>query len=1046
MNIVLMSKVTRVLASALFAVMLVALPASVGAQTADGFCLSSSDLTTDLTVGSSGEDVIDLQIALLKDGQKTVTSGYFGTQTQAAVVAFQTKYGISPAAGYVGPLTRTKLTELYGCADSTTPRGTLMATVEGTSVFASDGGTVTVPPTTSPYTGTLLSIAWSGKNVTACSVNNVGGQFFGGSGVTGSKTWGPKQSTTLQLRCFTDPDGDAVLTKTVTVAIGSATPSTTDGSGTIEPVRIASTSPLPVATAGTPYSYTFTSTGGSGTRTWRISSGSLPAGLFLGSPLSPSLSMSCTDATCVLSGTPTAAGSNTFTLRLDTGDGQSIGKSFSLTVGAGSTSGDPQSGATGSIGFVKDGTLVSEISVTSGSPVTVNWSSSNAGTCAVYGHAPGSNVNFFYASGPSGSQSYTPTRSTTVFDLKCYKDSALTLEKQVTVTMTTTSALRITSTSPLQTAVVGNAYAVSLASTGGTGTRSWRISSGSLPPGLTLNATNITNTCPTGAECTSISGTPTAAGTYRFTAQVQTSGGQSTSKEFTITVVEPTSTSQTPQGSISLTAAGVTGRSVSVASGSTVSISWNATNVDSCAVYGRAEGSTTYRFYRTGKTGTNETDTPTRTTTYSLECFKNGTQVLDEEATATVTTTSALRITSTSPLPAANANTPYSYTFTSTGGSGTRTWSTSGTLPPGLSLNTSACANTTNCVLSGTPTTVGPYSFTVRLATGDGQSIGKSFSITVGSGPASLVFGEVGVSAGSARSASSGSTPSSISVEPGTQVSVYWTASGVDACAVYGGTNFYATGLSNSKTDAPTRATTYRLECFKGGVQVVSKSVGVNILASAEVMGTLDYNNDHKLDQIDAQFLADVAAGTRSCPSGKICDVNKDSRISSSDSLALWRYIGTSSTSGLYDYNNDLKIDSLDVARLYGVVAGTAGCPTGKVCNIDGAGSVDAADVSILKGYIGSPAVSGSVLGANTGSSVCYIPATRDLSIGSTGPDVTNLQQVLTRDGENVPSTGYFGKQTQSAVIKFQQKYGIVPASGYVGPLTRAKLAELYDC
>jgi len=39
--------------------------------------------------------------------------------------------------------------------------------------------------------------------------------------------------------------------------------------------------------------------------------------------------------------------------------------------------------------------------------------------------------------------------------------------------------------------------------------------------------------------------------------------------------------------------------------------------------------------------------------------------------------------------------------------------------------------------------------------------------------------------------------------------------------------------------------------------------------------------------------------------------------------------------------------------------------------------------------------------------------------------------------------TGYFGEKTKEAVIKFQAEYGITPAQGYVGAITRAKINEL---
>ncbi|MBI5064763.1 peptidoglycan-binding protein [Candidatus Woesearchaeota archaeon] len=66
-----------------------------------------------------------------------------------------------------------------------------------------------------------------------------------------------------------------------------------------------------------------------------------------------------------------------------------------------------------------------------------------------------------------------------------------------------------------------------------------------------------------------------------------------------------------------------------------------------------------------------------------------------------------------------------------------------------------------------------------------------------------------------------------------------------------------------------------------------------------------------------------------------------------------------------------------------------------------------------------------------------------DLKIGVSGNEVTNLQNYLkTRGFYNDPTTTYFGPQTQEAVRKFQQKYGLT-TTGVLGPLTRAKINEL---
>jgi len=80
-------------------------------------------------------------------------------------------------------------------------------------------------------------------------------------------------------------------------------------------------------------------------------------------------------------------------------------------------------------------------------------------------------------------------------------------------------------TASLPGANVGTAYSASLAASGGNPPYSWSISAGSLPAGLQLSAS--------GGQ---ISGTPTATGTFTFTAQVTDLGGRTATKALSITV------------------------------------------------------------------------------------------------------------------------------------------------------------------------------------------------------------------------------------------------------------------------------------------------------------------------------------------------------------------------------------------------------------------------------------------------------------------------------------------------------------------------------
>ena len=78
-----------------------------------------------------------------------------------------------------------------------------------------------------------------------------------------------------------------------------------------------------------------------------------------------------------------------------------------------------------------------------------------------------------------------------------------------------------------------------------------------------------------------------------------------------------------------------------------------------------------------------------------------------------------------------------------------------------------------------------------------------------------------------------------------------------------------------------------------------------------------------------------------------------------------------------------------------------------------------------------------TVLTPATSSSYSF---SASLKLGSTGTDVTELQNRLTAEGVYAgPVTGYFGPLTQSAVKAYQAKYGI-DQLGIVGPATRANL------
>jgi hypothetical protein len=91
-------------------------------------------------------------------------------------------------------------------------------------------------------------------------------------------------------------------------------------------------------------------------------------------------------------------------------------------------------------------------------------------------------------------------------------------------------------------------------------------------------------------------------------------------------------------------------------------------------------------------------------------------------------------------------------------------------------------------------------------------------------------------------------------------------------------------------------------------------------------------------------------------------------------------------------------------------------------------------------------------LGSAQGGSAAACSFTRDLTVGSTGADVTCLQKYLNGAGHQVAASGagspgnessYFGSLTKAAAAKWQAANGVSPAVGYFGSISRAKYNSL---
>ena len=92
-------------------------------------------------------------------------------------------------------------------------------------------------------------------------------------------------------------------------------------------------------------------------------------------------------------------------------------------------------------------------------------------------------------------------------------------------------------------------------------------------------------------------------------------------------------------------------------------------------------------------------------------------------------------------------------------------------------------------------------------------------------------------------------------------------------------------------------------------------------------------------------------------------------------------------------------------------------------------------------GGAGTPTVSTSTTTPRTGTTTTTTPAHPTLQQGSTGADVTVLQQRLNALGYSVGTPdGSFGAATKAAVVTFQTAKRISPADGVVNAATWAAL------
>lgn len=256
----------------------------------------------------------------------------------------------------------------------------------------------------------------------------------------------------------------------------------------------------------------------------------------------------------------------------------------------------------------------------------------------------------------------------------------------------------VITTSALAPGYVDQAYGPALLSaTGGTTTSyTWDIAGGGLPPGIILQSGVI-------------SGTPTLDGTYDFTVGVTDSDTPShyATKDLSM-VVYPAASLTVTTTSLADAVANEAYAQTLAASGGVVPYTWDLEAQSSPLPDG---------FYLSGSG--HLTGTPTTAGSYSFSVEVVDSDVVPSSATASLTlsvlSAGPLSITTPNPLPPGTMGAAYAESLQANGGKAPYTWALeekSAPLPDGLFLSEGGH-------ITGIPTTVGSYSFSVKVTDSD---------------------------------------------------------------------------------------------------------------------------------------------------------------------------------------------------------------------------------------------------------------------------------------------------------------------------------------
>ncbi|MED5594682.1 putative Ig domain-containing protein [Janthinobacterium sp. P210006] len=471
-------------------------------------------------------------------GATTITLNLTGAAATSVAVASAATHGTATASGT--SITYTP-TAGYGGPDSFTYTAT-----NGSGTSAPATVTITVSPPTVTITPAIVSAATVGaaynQSVTAANGKTpytyvissgtlpAGLTLNASTGLlSGTPTAGGNFNFTVRATDSSTGTGPYVAALAYTMTVSAPAISITP-------------SVMPAMTTGVAYSQSLAASGGTATYSYTITGGSVPTGLSLAA-----------DGT--LSGTPTAAGAFNFTVTAtdsSTGTGAPYtgSRAYSVTVAAGA----PVAGDVSATVAFGSGPTAIPLNLSGGAATLVAVASAASHGTAT---ASGTSITYTPTAGYGGPDTFTYTAT-----------NGIGTSTAATVTITVSPPTVTITPATVPAATVGAAYSHSVTAANGFAPYGYAISSGTLPAGLTLNAS-------TGL----LSGTPTAGGNFNFTVRATDSstgtGPYVAALAYTMTVSAP-AISITPTVMPAMTA-GVAYSQSLAASGGTATYSYTIT-------------------------------------------------------------------------------------------------------------------------------------------------------------------------------------------------------------------------------------------------------------------------------------------------------------------------------------------------------------------------------------------------------------------------------------------------------------------------------------